>query len=71
MRGIAHHRFGYSLTETRAELRERLGQHDPHPGYAVPFRERLCLPGGEWMNLGRAITLAAVLTQKGVEPMGD
>jgi hypothetical protein len=64
----AHHSFGYSLCETRAQVRERLGRHDPHPGYTMPLRERFRLPGHEWANLALAISLAGTLIRKGVKP---
>ena len=59
-----HHSFGYSLHETPAERRVRLGGYDPHPGYRVPYRERLALPGMEWLNFWRAMTVVVTLIRK-------
>jgi hypothetical protein len=63
--------MSYSLTETGAELRARLGGHDPHPGWTVPLKQRFALPGHEWANLGLALSVAATLQRKGVRPMQD
>jgi hypothetical protein len=64
----ARHAFGYSLHETAAERKVRLGGYDPHPGWSVPLRARFSLPGHEWANLGLAVSVAATLARKGVLP---
>lgn len=66
---MTHHSFGYSLHEDAAARKVRLGGYQGHPGWAVPYRQRLGLPGHEWANIGGAIATAAVLQRKGRVPM--